>query len=287
MPISKIEAELSKATKVKHRDGQDRQVFLKAMCIGVEKLDEDVWDSLSDAAQAWYNAAVKTMNAKKPFKDFADVGAVKPGADDDADEDEAPKKKGKKAAAVADEDEDEEEEADEEEEEEEEDEKPAKKNGKKAKPAADEDEDEDEEEEAPKSKKGKAKAAPADEEEEDEEEEDEAPAKKKGAKKKASKAADDEDEDEDEEDEAPKKKPAKKAAAPEKAGKPAAQGGGVKNRIKECVAADTDVTVDDIVKKLGKLGGEISKVTVTNVRAEFRHTLKFLKDRGNLKGIAI
>jgi len=31
----------------------------------------------------------------------------------------------------------------------------------------------------------------------------------------------------------------------------------------------------------------VSKVTVANIRAEFRHTLKFLKEEGKLKDVEI
>jgi hypothetical protein len=280
MPTSKIEKELLKATKLDADDYKKRQDLFVAILEEVNAFKDPQWDKLSEPAQLWINASIKAKKAEKRLPEFPDVGDVKPDADED--EDEAPKKK--KPAA----DEDDEDEAPK----------------KKKKPAAD---DDDEEDEAPKKKK---KPAADDDEEEDEapkkkkkaeadEDEDEAPKKKKrpaedeeedeAPKKKKKPAAEDEEEDEapkkkkkpaadEDEDEAPKKK--KAAAVPQKAS-------GVKVAIKDAIIADTDISVDAIVKLLGKGGADVSKVTVSNVRAEFRHTLKLLKERGKLKGIEL
>lgn len=125
------------------------------------------------------------------------------------------------------------------------------------------------------------------------EDEDDKPAKKKPAPKGKSKSkSDDEEEeadedeeeaDEDDEDDKPaKKKP--KAVSRESA--PAQRGSGVKNKIKDLIIDTPSISVEDLVKKLGK-NAQVSKVTVSNIRAEFRHSLKRLEERGKLKGITL
>jgi hypothetical protein len=57
--------------------------------------------------------------------------------------------------------------------------------------------------------------------------------------------------------------------------------------IKEAMLDDPNMTVDDIVKKLSKKGTTVSKVTVANVRSDFRHSLKVLADNGKLKGVKL
>lgn len=93
------------------------------------------------------------------------------------------------------------------------------------------------------------------------------------------------------------KKPAKATPAPKKAAatkKPAptakkGKGGdepkedGVKVVIKRMVLADPKVPVDDVMDELAKRGGTPSRMTVSGIRAEFRHSLKFLKSVGALK----
>jgi hypothetical protein len=287
MPKSKIEAEFVKATKIDPDDYKKRQDFFVAIVEKVNGFKDSQWDKLSEAAQDWINAAVKKVKAKKSVAEFADVGSVP--ADDDEDEDDKPKKKKKAAEADDDEEEssDDDSESDDDEssdDDDEEEEKPKKKKKK-----AEEDDDEDEEEEKPKKKKKK----PADDDDDDEsEDDDEKPAKKKKkkadddddededdkpAKKKKKKADDDDDEDEDED------KPAKKKKADKVEAKPT----GVKVAIKTAIINDPEITVDALIKKLGKGGAPVSKVTVSNVRAEFRHTLKVLKELGKLKGVEI
>jgi len=136
-------------------------------------------------------------------------------------------------------------------------------------------EDEEDEDEAPAKKK--SKAAAKDEEDEEEDEEDEKPAK---GKKKSTKKAKDEDEEEDEEDEPPAKKKKGAATAGKSAGVKSQRDEGVKAKIKRLILAKPQITVDDLVEKLGKGGAKVSKVTVANVRAEFRHTIRVLNAEG-------
>lgn len=88
-------------------------------------------------------------------------------------------------------------------------------------------------------------------------------------------------------DKAPPKK-AKAAAKDNKTkAKEVTKPSGVKVRIKELVIADPLISVEGIVEQLGKAGGEVSRVTVSNIRAEFRHSLKVLQEHGLLKGLSI
>ncbi len=164
-------------------------------------------------------------------------------------------------------------------------------------------------------KKAKAKKPfpdfPDDEDEEGEEEEEEEKSSKKPAKKeekkpakkedkKSSKKKDEEeegeDEDEDGEEEEEDEKPAKKGAKEdkkkssdkkeEKASKP--RGSGVTASIKKIMIEDPNISVEDLTKALKKAGFDtISNMTVTTVRADFRHTLKILhEEKGLSKDLA-
>ena len=84
---------------------------------------------------------------------------------------------------------------------------------------------------------------------------------------------------------APKKEEKKEKAAPKKSvGRPLSEGKveGIKYSIKKLITENTKIGVDELVKKLG---GKMSKVTVSNVRADFRHSLRVLHQLGKLKGI--
>lgn len=149
--------------------------------------------------------------------------------------------------------------------------------------------DDEAEEETP--KKSRAKAAKDEEDDagdtaggetDDEEEDDDVKttAKKKAPAKKA--AA---------EKEAPAKKkalaaekeaaPAKKKAADEK---PAKSGKveGIKVDIKKMVIKKPSITAEEIYEALGGKKAELSKVTISAVRSETRHTLRVLNDMGKL-----
>lgn len=68
--MPEIETELVKATKVKETSFRARQDYLAALVRGVDKLDQDKWDNLSDEAVAWHAAAVAQMDKKRQIEDF-------------------------------------------------------------------------------------------------------------------------------------------------------------------------------------------------------------------------
>lgn len=83
--MSKIEKELLSAAKIDAYDAksEDRQGYLKRLWKAVDKLDDDVWDGLSEEAQKWQNAATKADENKKAVKDFDGAPVDKtPKADD-------------------------------------------------------------------------------------------------------------------------------------------------------------------------------------------------------------
>lgn len=90
----------------------------------------------------------------------------------------------------------------------------------------------------------------------------EEPSKKKANKKK---------EEPKEEPKASKKKPTGK------------KGVGCKIRIKELLIDDPQATVDDIFDTLKSEGISTTMSTVQGIRAEFRHSLKFLKSKNLIK----
>lgn len=186
--VSEVEAALVKATGVKAKAKEDRQDFLKRLSLKAQDLQDKVWDGLGDPAQAWCNAAAKSIDADKDIKDF--------GGDEDEED------------------------------------KPAKK----------------------------------------------APAKAAGKERATSKKEESADEEDDE-------KPAKKAKADKepKERKPRElKEGGVKVRIKKLILADPAITPKEIVTELAKDGSTPSEFTVASIRAEFRHSLKFLIGEGAL-----
>lgn len=103
------------------------------------------------------------------------------------------------------------------------------------------------------------------------EEEDEKPARGKKA------AAEDEDEKpKGRGTKAKDDKPAKKAAGRSSGG----GGDGMKVRIKKLLLKDPDMSAGDLYDKLDSEGDAPSRMTCNGIRAEFRHSLKVMKEAG-------
>lgn len=81
------------------------------------------------------------------------------------------------------------------------------------------------------------------------------------------------------------KAPPAKAAASKPAG--GTKDTGVKVRIKRAILKKPDINTEDLVALMGKGGQKVSAVTVSNIRAEFRHSLRLLIEDGYIKGITI
>lgn len=74
--MSKIQKELSDATEVTKKRGQDEQEFLKALIKAVSDLKDPEWNKLSTEAQDWFNEAADLMNKKKDLPAFPDAEAA-------------------------------------------------------------------------------------------------------------------------------------------------------------------------------------------------------------------
>jgi len=103
---SKIQTELSEATGVSIKRGQDRQAFIIALMVAVSELSDKAWDGLSAAAQDWYNEAADAKNAKKKeMPDFPDLEEEKeeaaPRRRKAAEAEDEPAKEEKKAERAA------------------------------------------------------------------------------------------------------------------------------------------------------------------------------------------
>ncbi len=113
--MNKIEKELLKATKIDPRDDDESEAdYLDRLVAAVNVLDDDGWNSLSEAAQMWQNTAAelrKEGNAIPSFdeskaakgKAAAPVkakGKAKPVAAEEDDDEPEEKPAGKRAAAA-------------------------------------------------------------------------------------------------------------------------------------------------------------------------------------------
>jgi len=117
--------------------------------------------------------------------------------------------------------------------------------------------DEEEDEDVAKKVKAKAKAA------------------KPSKKAKKAKAAGDDD------------KPSKSRATKARPGNMNGPVEGIKVRIKDLVIDEPNIGLEDLLVKLSKGGDKMSRMTVSSVRSETRHTLRVLKQKGKLKGVEI
>ena len=91
--MSKIQAELAKATGVNPEQGQSiiDPAYLKKLVRAVANLADKDWDALSGPAQEHHNTAADAANAKKDIPNFPDYVAPE--------EDEKPRRR--RAAAQA------------------------------------------------------------------------------------------------------------------------------------------------------------------------------------------
>jgi hypothetical protein len=63
--MSKIQAELVKATDLSKKRGEDVQDFLARLMVAIAELSDDAWEELTEPARQWYNEAAEAKNAKK------------------------------------------------------------------------------------------------------------------------------------------------------------------------------------------------------------------------------
>src|SRR4029077_5513407 len=97
---SKIENELTKATKLKRKNREDSQAWYARLTGKVGELENDDWESLSEAAQTWSNTATRAVNASATIEGSPDDTDAEP-VEEPEEEKPAPKKNGKKSKAKA------------------------------------------------------------------------------------------------------------------------------------------------------------------------------------------
>ena len=276
--MSKIEAELVKATGVKPKAKEDRQDFLDRLIKKVQDLPDDEWEGLSEAGQKWVNAGAKAVNADKAVAEFPDAAKKKAEAADDDDADDRTTRKSRRAAADDDGDGDGD--------------------------NADDDADD---------KPARSKRRGAD----DDDDADEKPARRSRARDDDADGDDagdgdgDADGDGEGDDDVAKKRAAKKggrtppkvakggrdAAVREKAraekGKPSRRGGGdapkkrggAQDAIKRAIIKDPSATSDGIAAMLAKKGLDVTASAVSTIRSGTLQTLRLVKELGMPKGI--
>lgn len=86
-----IFGELTRATGVKPRKGEDPQGFARRLAGAVDRLGDDEWRELSEPAQLWTNAAISKADGGAPISlapGMPGSDAVDDEAPDDLDEDE-------------------------------------------------------------------------------------------------------------------------------------------------------------------------------------------------------
>lgn len=276
--VSKIEAELSKVLKIK-QGKRELQDFLKAIVEAGADLSDAEWDDLSGPAQKWLNAATKQFQAKKTISDFPDADRGDDEGDDEKEErrerpssrrsDRSAKEEDDEAEAEAEGDGDEGDgESDEKEERssrrgsrDKDEDKPSRRGGSRNR-------DDDKEERS--SRRGSSRDKDDDKEE------------------RSSRSSRDKKDDKKKDDKGSSRGGSRTERLPPKKTEAEPKGVGVKDRIKDVLRANPSASVDDICKKVDKKGqAPISRVTVANIRAEWRHTIKNFQNAGELKKLEL
>lgn len=101
--LTAIEKELHEATSFETKVGEKRPVYLKRMVEACDELDDDAFNSLSQPAQDWAEAAAQAVVKKKSIPDFApDEGEEEEEeGEDHGPNGAAPKKAAKKSGDTA------------------------------------------------------------------------------------------------------------------------------------------------------------------------------------------
>lgn len=86
-----VEKEVLEALKLKQGAKESRKDFLAQVTDKSFDISDKAWNALSKESKEWLEAAQKAFNAEKPVKEF-------PGGDDDADSDNAPRRERGRAA---------------------------------------------------------------------------------------------------------------------------------------------------------------------------------------------
>lgn len=242
------QSELAAATKIKPKRGEDEDDFRQRLVEAVSDLDDKAYAKLSKGTKAWADSAIETYNDTGKVPVFED--ADEDEDEDDEEEEEVVETKSKKKKLTS---------------------------KKKAAPVEDEDVEEDEEED------GDVKE---DDDGESETEEDEdmqtqtetsggrRSVKKKGAAKKAAASANGSGK------KVGKKSAKKVAPAGRKTDDKGASG---QMALRRLLVRDPNLTNDELTTRLEKSGYELSSITISSQRSQFRNIVKVLQDAGLMK----
>lgn len=98
-----LETELVTVTKVKAKKGEERQAFLGRLAVAAtDKISEEEWEKLSDAAQEWANDAVKAQNRNADIPEFpTEEGEAGTNTGAEGDEEEQPEAEAQAPATKA------------------------------------------------------------------------------------------------------------------------------------------------------------------------------------------
>lgn len=252
MAKSTVKDEIEKITNMEIRPREKMQDYLRDVIKEVDKLNDSEWGELSEASQKWFNKAVAADKGGDELPEFPEDAPPARGRGRGSDDgDDAPRGRGRGREAE---------------------ETPARGRGR---AAADDDAGDDaggddagasdaQEDERPRGGRGRGRSAePA---------ADEPPARGRG------RAA--EPEPETATRGRGRAAPADKDAGDGDAGDAAPEAPvSVKTDVKKMLLANPSMTADAIIKKLGKPGEGVSKLTIQNLRTDMRHTMKLLKSQ--------
>lgn len=73
--MSQIRKELEKALAISQKRNEAPETYRKRILSAITKITDDKWESLSEAAQDWCNAAGKDVDKEKTPRDFPDAEA--------------------------------------------------------------------------------------------------------------------------------------------------------------------------------------------------------------------
>lgn len=71
-----IREDILKATSIEAKRNEDEQALRTRLVVAVSELPDAGWDSISEPAQDWYNAAATALSAKSELPDFPDEPEV-------------------------------------------------------------------------------------------------------------------------------------------------------------------------------------------------------------------
>jgi len=72
--MSNVQSELAKVLKLKQKDGEDLDAYARRLAVAANKIPDDAWETLSEPAQLWVNAALKAIEKKEELPVLSNNG---------------------------------------------------------------------------------------------------------------------------------------------------------------------------------------------------------------------